>query len=123
VHVSEASFNSLKFEEDEFKSKLQQSERVISSFKKQPQANDGLTETMESLNQTARGLCEKQKQLQATIDGLSKTVEALNQTVKMLCGKPQDVSTYKLHAVTLNKLTEIPPVINTAKLQPYTVVW
>jgi ABC-type transporter Mla subunit MlaD len=42
---------------------------------------------VESLNQTAQGLCEKQKQLQATIDGQTKTEEANNRTLQELRDK------------------------------------
>jgi len=112
-YVSETAFRSLKLEEDEFKSKLLQSEGIISSFKKQLENNDddqlsnnkkneqlqntikSLTDTMEPLNRTAQVVCEKQKQLQATIDGLTKREEALTQTVQLLCGQTKDVSTCK----------------------------
>jgi chromosome segregation ATPase len=89
-------------EEYEFKYKLQLSEGVISSLKKRLEGNDGvmqsnnkkkvqlhtaidgITETVESLNQTAQMLCEKHKQLQATIDGQTKTEGANNRTVQEL---------------------------------------
>ena len=105
TYVSEAAFWSLKLEVDEIKSKLQQSEGVISRFKKQLETNDGLlqsnnkkqvklqntitglTETVQSLNRTAQELCEKQNQLHATIDGLTKTEETNNRTVKELLQK------------------------------------
>jgi uncharacterized protein YabE (DUF348 family) len=87
---------------------------------------------VELLNQTAKGLCEKQKQLQATINGQTKTEEANNRTVQellekqkqlhALCGQPQDVSTYMVETVTISKLPVIPPAINIANLGPNTVV-
>jgi uncharacterized FlaG/YvyC family protein len=122
--------------EDEFKTKLLQSEDVISSLKKQLETKEeilrsntetqkqlqatinGQTKTEETSNRTVQELREKGKQLQATIDGLTKTVETLNQTVKMLCWHPNDVSTCKVEAVTTCKCTEIPPVYNIFKVLP-----
>jgi len=126
----------LKFEEYEFKSKLQQSEGDISNFEKQLERNagsmqsnnkkqvqprtaiNGFTETTGSLNRTAQMLCEKQNQLQATIDGLKKTVEALNQTVKLLCGQQKYVSTCKVETVSTSMWTAVTPAINTANFRP-----
>ena len=88
-------------EEYEFKSKLQQSEEIISRFKKPEMNNgvlqnnnkkreklqttiDGFSEIVDSLNQSALVLCEKQKQLQATIEGQTKTEETNNRTVQEL---------------------------------------
>ena len=117
THVSEAAFRSLKLEEDEFKSKLQQSEGVINNLKRQLATKDGvlqndnekkqllatidvLTKREKANNRTLQELSEKQKQLQATIDVLRKTVEALNQTVQLRCVHTKDVSTCKVEAVS-----------------------
>jgi septal ring factor EnvC (AmiA/AmiB activator) len=43
---------------------------------------DDLTETLESLNQKAQGLCEKQKQLQVAIDCQTQPQEATKRTVQ-----------------------------------------
>jgi chromosome segregation ATPase len=109
THVSETAFRSLKLEEDEFKSKLLQSEGIISTFKKQLEENDedqlsnnkkyaqlhntikSLTDTMEPLNRTAQLVCEKQKQLQATIDILTNICETNNQTVQELREKEKQL--------------------------------
>jgi hypothetical protein len=63
------------------------------------------------------------KQLQATIDGLTKTVEALNQTVKLLCAQPKNVSTYNVVAVKTTKGTENPPATNIANVRPNNMVY
>jgi uncharacterized coiled-coil protein SlyX len=39
--------------------------------------------------------------LNTTIDGLTKTVEALNQAVRWLCERTKDVSTCKIDAVSV----------------------
>jgi hypothetical protein len=96
THISEAAFRSLKLAQDEF----QQTEAVNS---------------------------EKQKQLQATIDDLSKTVELLNQTVQGLCEKQNYekqnyVSTRKIEAVILSKWPEIPLAISPVKFRPSTLI-
>jgi predicted RNase H-like nuclease (RuvC/YqgF family) len=74
-------------------------------------------------NRTLQELREEQKQLQATIDGLIQTVEALNETEKILCGRPEYVSTCRGESVTIRKLTEIPPAINIANDRSNAVVW
>ena len=96
-------------EEYYFKSKIQPSDGVISNVKKQQEGEDGvlqtnnkqlvqlqttidgLTDTAQSLNQTARVLCEKQKQMQTTIDGLTKREEANNRTVQELLEKKKQM--------------------------------
>jgi hypothetical protein len=42
--------------------------------------------------------------------------KALNQTYEKMCGQQKYVSTNKLEAVTINKLTEIPPANNITNL-------
>ena len=128
-------------EEDEFKSKLQQSEGIISNLKEQLKAKDGvlqsnnekqkqllatidvLTKTQEANNRTVQELRENQKQLKATIDDLEKAVEALNQTVQLQCVHPKDVSTCKVEALSTSEWTEIPPAVDIANFRPSTVVW
>jgi glutaredoxin 2 len=70
THSSEADFRSRNLAEEEFKSKLQQTEGIISSLKKQLEANE---EVLKNNN-------EAQKQLHATVDGLIQTLEKLNLT-------------------------------------------
>ena len=82
-------------------------------MKNQLEAKDGV---LQSNN-------EKQKQLQATIDGLTKTVETLNQTLQLLCAHPKDVSTRKVETDSTSKWTEIPPAVNIANVRPNNVVW
>ena len=60
--------------------------------------------------------------MQTTIDGLTKTVESLNQTVQLMSGQLEDVSTCKVEAVTASKWTEIPPAVNIVKVPPHNVV-
>ena len=128
-------------EEDEFKSKLQQSEGFINHTKKQLEAKDevlrsknekleqlqtkidGQTKMLEANNRTVQELRERQTQLQGTIDGLTKTVETLNQKVQLLCEHPQDVSTCRVETVSTSEWTEISPAINTANFRPNNVVW
>ena len=75
----EVAFRSLKLTEDQFNSKLHQSDGVISSLKKQLEAKE---EILKSNNET-------QIQLQATIDGLIKTLEALYMKEEEQCGQPK----------------------------------
>jgi len=42
--------------------------------------------------------------LNTTIDGLTKTVEALNQTVRWLCGQIKEVITFKVEALSVPSL-------------------
>ena len=65
--------------EDQFKSKLHQSEKIISSLKKQLEAKE---EILKSSNKT-------QIQLHATIDGLMKTLEALYLKEEEQCEQPK----------------------------------
>jgi len=74
THSSEADFSSRKLTEDEFKSKLQQTEEIISSFTKQLEANE---DVLKNNN-------EAQKQLHAIVDGIIKTLEKLNMTEELL---------------------------------------
>ena len=102
---------------------LNQTARVLCEKQKQMQTTiDGLTKREEANNRTVQELLEKKKQMQTTIDGLTKTVESLNRTVHLLCRKPKDVSTCKVEAVTASKWTEIPPAINIVKVPPKNVV-
>jgi len=75
----DVAFRSLKLAEDQFKSKLQQSEGVISSLKTQLEAKE---EILKSNNET-------QIQLQTTIDGLTKALEAQYQKEEEQCGQPK----------------------------------
>jgi len=80
THSSEAAFSTRKLAEDEFKSKIHQAEGIISSLKKQLEANE----------EVLKNNSEKQKQLLATIDGLIKTMEKLNLTEEEeLFGQPK----------------------------------
>ena len=54
--------------------------------------------TSKELNETVAVNNDLKKQL----DGLTEIVESLNQTIKLLCGTPEDVSTCKLTAVTVS---------------------
>jgi hypothetical protein len=74
--------------------KLEQSDAVSSGLKKQ------LQEREEFLNSNV----DKQKQLQTTIDGLTKTVESLNQRLQVLCEPPEFVSTFNIPALTVRSL-------------------
>jgi glutaredoxin 2 len=69
----------MKLAEDEFKSKLQQTEGIISILQKQLQANE---EVLKNNN-------GKQKQHHAIVDGLIKTLEKLNLTEEELFGQPK----------------------------------
>jgi hypothetical protein len=60
---------------------------------------------------------EKLNELQSAIDEQTTTVEGLNRAVEILCGDQQYVSTCKIEALTISKLTEIPAAINTANLR------
>jgi len=88
THISEAAFRSLKLEEDDFKSKLKESDGVINNMKKQLERKDAVlqncNETLGQLNRTVQELVEKEKELQATIDGQTKTLNANNRTVQEL---------------------------------------
>ena len=79
THASEVAFRSLKLAENQFISKLQQSEGVISSLKKQLEAKE---EILKSNNETPI-------QLQATIDGLIMTLEALYRRKEEQCVQPK----------------------------------
>jgi hypothetical protein len=85
---------------------------LIQSLKEQLEANDSVLKISN----------ENQNEPQTTIDGQATTEETLKQTVEMSCGQTDDVSTYQLEAVTINKLTEIPPAINITNLWPNTLV-
>jgi predicted methyltransferase len=87
-------------------SKLKQSEVVITGLKKKLEVKE---EVLKSNNET-------QIQLQTDIDGLTKTVQSLNQMVQRLCDTPEHVSTYKIEAVAMSKWTEISPAISRVKL-------
>ena len=105
----EAEIISLKLAEDEFKSKIQQSENVISILKKQVELKntalqnnnetllqmqatiDGLTNTQGANNRTIQELHEKQKKLQDAIDGQTKTEEANNRTIQELREKQKQL--------------------------------
>jgi cell shape-determining protein MreC len=89
---TEAVNNVLKKQLDEYKTKLETKEEFVKNNNK------------------------TQIQLQTDIDGLTKTVQSMNQTIQWLCETPQRVSTYKIAAVALSKWTEISPDISRVKL-------
>jgi chromosome segregation ATPase len=121
---------------DEYKSKLQQSEFIISILKKLFEANDeilqsknveliqmqgtieDLKRTEETSNRTIQELREKQTQLQASNNDLKKTVESLKQAVHLPSEQPKKVSTYDVQGVTTSKCSAVPPGINIFKILP-----
>jgi chromosome segregation ATPase len=102
---SEAVISGLKKQLVEYKTKFEQSEAVISGLKKQLE----IKEVLKNNNET-------QIQLQTDIDGLTKTVQSLNQTIQRLCETPEHVSTYNIAAFPLSKWSEISPAISRVKL-------
>jgi cysteinyl-tRNA synthetase len=114
---------------------------LIQSLRKQLEAKDNVLKTKnerekqlqntidilrkaeEVNNRTVQELREKQELLQATIVDQTKTVEELNQTAETLCGNKTYVSMCKSEAVTISKLSEIPPAFNTTSLRPNILIW
>ena len=78
-HALEVAFRSLKLAQDQFISKLQQSEGEIGSLKKQLEAKE---EILKSNN-------EIQIHLQATIDSLIKTLEVQYLKEEEQCEQPK----------------------------------
>jgi uncharacterized coiled-coil DUF342 family protein len=83
----------MKLAEDEFKSKLQQSEAVINGLKNELKAKE---EVLKSNNQTLT-------LLQTNIDDVTNKLKSLNQSVQRLFEKPQHVSTCNIAAFILSK--------------------
>jgi hypothetical protein len=94
IHVSETAFRSFKFVEDECKSKLLQSEAVNSVLKKQ----------LEEKEQVLKDNNQKQAQLQTTVNGLTRTVESLNQTAELVSTRTVQVFTLGFTAETANQV-------------------
>jgi polyhydroxyalkanoate synthesis regulator phasin len=94
IRVAEAANDVLREQLDKFKMKLEQSDAVSSDLKKQLQAKEDLL----------KNNIDKEKQLQTTIDGLTKTVDSLNQKLQVLCEPPKFVSTFHISALTVGSL-------------------
>ena len=86
IHEVEADNAPLRYQIDEFKMKLQQSDSISSDLKRQLQEQEELVKSSK----------DRQKQLQTTVDELTKTVGALNQRLQVLCEPPKFVSTFNI---------------------------
>ena len=90
----------------DLKKQLEVKEEVLKSINETElhTAIDGLTKTVDRINQAVQRLFEKQEKLQTTIDDVANTVESLNERSKVRCGTPECVSTSKIVAVTVSSL-------------------
>jgi chromosome segregation ATPase len=98
THVSEAAFRSLKFEEDESKTKRRQIQKLVAEkcdldkrleelrieVKRLETKNNDSEKQLEEKEAVLKSNNEKQKQAETVIDGLRKDVASLNQTVQIL---------------------------------------